>query len=88
VSGSPGVVSFAGVVDCGGVDMAAAGEVERVEDAFTAMESLVDAIVEREVLEAVRRKEAARRARGAAGAEAAGTLPDVLFEALLIRAAS
>jgi hypothetical protein len=73
--------------DCGGEDMVA-GEVEHVEGAFTAMESLVDAAVERDVFEAVRRKEAARQARGAAGAGAGALLLGVLLEVLLIRAAS
>jgi len=39
--------------------------VERVEGAFAAVESVMDAAVEREVFEDVRRADAARRGRGA-----------------------
>ena len=57
-----------GVVDLGGVAIVVdvrAGEVERVEGAFTAMESLVD-VVDKDVCEPVRRMEAARRGRAGA----------------------
>ena len=46
----------------------APGEVERVVGAFTAIESAVEALVERDVFEPVRRANAARRGRGADGA--------------------
>lgn len=75
-----------GVVDLGGVARVVAvraGDVERVEGALTAMESLVQ-VVDRDVCEPVRRIEAARRGR-------AGELviDAVVLAALrLIRAAS
>lgn len=75
-----------GVVDLGGVAAVvavSAGDVERVEGALTAMESLVE-IVDRDVCEPVRRTEAARRGR--ACELVAGAV--VLAELRLIRAAS
>lgn len=75
-----------GVVDLGGVAIVVdvrAGEVERVEGAFTAMESLVD-VVDKDVCEPVRRMEAARRGR--AGAPVADAIE--LAALRLIRAAS
>ena len=50
-------------VELGGEVDSAAGEVERVAGALTATESAKDVVVEREVWEPVRRKEAARRGR-------------------------
>lgn len=75
-----------GVVDLGGVAIVVAvsdGDVERVEGAFTAIESLVE-IVDKDACEPVRRIEAARRGR------AGGLIADavVLAELRLIRAAS
>jgi hypothetical protein len=55
-----------GVTERGGVDMVA-GDVDRVEGALTAMESAVEAVVAREVVEPVpvRKTEAASRGRPA-----------------------
>lgn len=65
VNESPPPLSLEGVVDCGGEAERAEGEVDRVMGAFTAIESLVDAVVERDALEPVLRAYAARRGRGA-----------------------
>jgi hypothetical protein len=54
------------LVELGGDVDSAAGDVERVTGALTAVESAKDVVVEREVWEPVRRKEAARRGRFAA----------------------
>jgi hypothetical protein len=73
VSSSPGAGATAssllrGVVECGREIVRAEGDVDRVVGGFTAMESAVDATVEREVFEeTVRRAPAARRGRGADG---------------------
>jgi len=75
-----------GVVDLGGVAAVvavSAGDVERVDGALTAMESLVE-VVDRDVCEPVRRMEAARRGR--ASELVAGAV--VFAELRLIRAAS
>jgi len=55
------------LVELGGEVDSAAGDVERVMGALTATESATDVVVESEVWEPVRRKEAARRGRLAAG---------------------
>lgn len=81
--------SFDGVVDCGGDAETAPGEAERVVGGLTAIESAVEALVEREVFEPVRRAKAARRGRGADVVAVEDVVLDVLFGALmLIRAAS
>lgn len=75
-----------GVVDLGGVAMVvavSAGDAERVDGALTTTESLVQ-VVDRDVCEPVRRKEAARRGR--AGELVADTVG--LAELRLMRAAS
>ena len=54
------------LVELGGEVDSAAGDVERVTGALTAVESAKDVVVEREVWEPVRRREAARRGRFAA----------------------
>lgn len=75
-----------GVVDLGGVAIVVAvnaGDVERVEGAFTAMESLVE-VVDNDVCEPVLRMEAARRGR----ADALIADAIVFAELRLIRAAS
>jgi hypothetical protein len=61
-SGIDGVVDFGGVV---AVVAVSAGDTERVEGALTAIESFVDAVVDSEVCDPVRRSEAARRGRAA-----------------------
>jgi hypothetical protein len=75
-----------GVVDFGGVAVVvvavSAGDTERVEGALTTIESFVDAVVDSEVCDPVRKSEAARRGR-------AGDNDVVLAPPLrLIRAAS
>lgn len=67
VRGSPpAAVSLDGVVDCGGVKEV--GDVERVEGALTAIESVFDAAVDSDALEPVLSNEAANLGRGAEGA--------------------
>jgi hypothetical protein len=67
------------------------GDAERVLGGLTAVESAADATVDSEVVEEVRRADAARRGRGAEALEfGLGPLPAGLFAvlcALLIRAA-
>jgi hypothetical protein len=84
VSGSPAFKLSVGVV---GGEALRVGDTERVEGGFTATESTVEALVDREVVDPVRSTEAARRGRTAAA---------VLFDddelgvelLMLIRAAS
>lgn len=66
-----------------------AGDTDRVEGAFTAMESAVDATVDSEVVDPVRRSDAASRGRAAIG----GVLADApeapaVLALMLILAAS
>lgn len=76
-----------GVVDCGGDAVSADGEVDRVLGAFTAVESVVDAVVDKDALDPVpRRLKAANRGRGAAVELGVLEVPFVLF--MLILAAS
>lgn len=79
-SGIDGVVDFGGVVTVEAVS--AGGDTERVEGALTAIESFVDAVVDSEVCDPVRRSEAARRGRAARDGDA------VAPPLRLIRAAS
>lgn len=51
------------VVEVGGDVESAVGDVERVIGALTVVESAAEVVVEREVVEPVRRREAARRGR-------------------------
>ena len=80
-SGIDGVVDFGGVVV---VVAVSAGDTERVEGALTAIESFVDAVVDSEVCDPVRRSEAARRGRAARDCAVVGVVPLLR----LIRAAS
>jgi hypothetical protein len=91
-SPGPGTAAFSfedEFVELGREIGSAEGDVDRVMDGFAVIESAVDAAVEREVFEAVRRAEAARRGRGADGLMLA-VVVEVLCAALLllIRAAS
>ena len=61
VSGSPTSPLTEPAVELGGEMERAPGEVERVMGGLTAVESAVEVVVEREVVEPVRRREAARR---------------------------
>ena len=72
VSGSPGTPpSLGGVAECDrDVAVEAVGDAERVVGAFTTTESVVDATVERDVVEEVRSADAASRERGADDSEA------------------
>lgn len=52
----------------GGVPDTVAGDTDRVDGALTAIESAVDAVVDKEVVEPVRRRDAASRGRDALAA--------------------
>lgn len=77
-SGTDGVVDFGGVA---AVVAVSDGDAQRVEATLTAIESFVDAVVDSEVCDPVRRSDAARRGR-------AGDDVEVVLLLRLIRAAS